>query len=109
MSPGPGVSWTSAWTSNGLSREVLGKVLVGRRNGLIVATKARFPMGHGPNDAGLSRAHLIEACGASLKRPRTDHIGLYQIHEWDGVTPLEESMGAQGMGYIGRQTVPAGT
>jgi aryl-alcohol dehydrogenase-like predicted oxidoreductase len=51
-------------------------------------------MGPGPNDAGLSRHHLIEACEASLRRLRTDHIDLYQVHEWDGHTPLEETLAA---------------
>ena len=53
-----------------------------------------MPMGDGPNDAGLSRHHLIEACEASLRRLRTDHIDLYQVHEWDGQTPLEETLDA---------------
>jgi aryl-alcohol dehydrogenase-like predicted oxidoreductase len=51
-------------------------------------------MGPGPNDAGLSRHHLIAACDASLRRLRTDHIDLYQVHDWDGQTPLEETLGA---------------
>ena len=59
---------------------------------MLLATKARMPMGEGPNDAGLSRHHLIEACEASLRRLRTDHIDLYQVHEWDGQTPLEETL-----------------
>jgi aryl-alcohol dehydrogenase-like predicted oxidoreductase len=59
---------------------------------VLLATKARMPMGEGPNDAGLSRHHLIEACEASLRRLRTDHIDLYQVHEWDGQTPLEETL-----------------
>jgi aryl-alcohol dehydrogenase-like predicted oxidoreductase len=46
-------------------------------------------MGDGPNDAGLSRHHIVSGCEASLRRLRTDHIDLYQVHEWDGVTPLE--------------------
>ena len=65
---------------------------VGRRDRVLLATKARMPMGEGPNDAGLSRHHLIEGCEASLRRLRTDHIDLYQVHEWDGQTPLEETL-----------------
>ncbi len=61
---------------------------------MLIATKARFPMGDGPNNRGLSRYHLIRECEASLKRLRTDVIDLYQVHEWDGVTPLEETMEA---------------
>ena len=51
-------------------------------------------MGDGPNDAGLSQEHIISGCEASLRRLRTDHIDLYQVHEWDGVTPLEETLEA---------------
>ena len=51
-------------------------------------------MGDGPNDAGLSRHHLIRACENSLRRLRTDHIDLYQVHEWDGQTPLEATLEA---------------
>jgi len=78
--------------SSGLSEELVGQALVGRRDRVLLATKARMPMGEGPNDAGLSRHHLIEACEASLRRLRTDHIDLYQVHEWDGHTPLEETL-----------------
>jgi aryl-alcohol dehydrogenase-like predicted oxidoreductase len=77
--------------SDGLAEEVLGEALAGRRDRLLIASKARFPMGEGPNDAGLSRHHLIEACEASLRRMRIDHIDLYQVHSWDGQTPLEET------------------
>jgi aryl-alcohol dehydrogenase-like predicted oxidoreductase len=80
--------------SAGLSEEILGQVLKGRRDKVLVATKARFRTGDGPNDAGSSRYHLIEACEASLKRLGTDHIDLYQLHEWDGQTPLEETLEA---------------
>jgi aryl-alcohol dehydrogenase-like predicted oxidoreductase len=80
--------------SDGLSEEVVGKTLKGRRDRVLIATKARFAMGDGPNDAGLSRHHLIASCEASLRRLRTDHIDLYQVHEWDGVTPLEETLHA---------------
>jgi aryl-alcohol dehydrogenase-like predicted oxidoreductase len=78
--------------SHGLSEELIGQALEGRRDRVLLATKARMPMGDGPNDAGLSRQHLIEACDASLRRLRTDHIDLYQVHEWDGHTPLEETL-----------------
>ena len=78
--------------SIGVSEELVGEALKGRRGDVLVATKARFPMGPGPNDAGLSRQHLIKACEASLKRLGTDYIDLYQVHEWDGQTPLEETL-----------------
>jgi aryl-alcohol dehydrogenase-like predicted oxidoreductase len=80
--------------SNGLSEEILGQALRGRRDRALIATKARMPMGDGPNDAGLSRQHLIAECEASLRRLGTDHIDLYQVHEWDGQTPLEETLQA---------------
>jgi aryl-alcohol dehydrogenase-like predicted oxidoreductase len=80
--------------SVGASEDLIGEALAGRRDEVLLATKARFPMGEGPNDAGLSRHHLIEACEASLRRLRTDHIDLYQVHEWDGQTPIEETLGA---------------
>ncbi|OHV78031.1 aldo/keto reductase [Ensifer sp. LCM 4579] len=81
--------------STGACEEVIGEVLGGKRkNGVLIATKARFSMGPGPNDGGLSRQHLISACEASLKRLKTDVIDLYQVHEWDGLTPLEETMEA---------------
>ena len=78
--------------SDGLSEEVVGKTLKGRRDRVLIATKARFAMGDGPNDAGLSRHHLIRACEASLRRLGTDYIDLFQVHEWDGHTPLEETL-----------------
>ena len=80
--------------SAGTSEEIVGQALEGRRDQVLLATKARFPMGAGPNDAGLSRQHLIEACEASLRRLRTDHVDLYQVHEWDGQTPIEETLAA---------------
>jgi aryl-alcohol dehydrogenase-like predicted oxidoreductase len=80
--------------SVGASETIIGQALNGRRDRVLLATKARFAMGPGPNDAGLSRHHLIEACEASLRRLQTDHIDLYQVHEWDGQTPLEETLGA---------------
>jgi aryl-alcohol dehydrogenase-like predicted oxidoreductase len=80
--------------SAGASEEIIGAALKGRRDEVLLASKARFPMGPGPNDAGLSRQHLIEACEASLRRLGTDHLDLYQVHEWDGQTPLEETLAA---------------
>src|SRR5829696_6190980 len=80
--------------SDGWSEEILGQALGNRRDDVLVATKARFPMGDGPNHEGLSRHHLIRACEASLRRLGMDHIDLYQVHEWDGVTPMEETLRA---------------
>jgi aryl-alcohol dehydrogenase-like predicted oxidoreductase len=80
--------------SGGRSEEILGEVLRGRRDQVLVATKVRMGMGPGPNDAGLSRHHVISGCEASLRRLGTDHIDLYQLHEWDGQTPLEETLEA---------------
>jgi aryl-alcohol dehydrogenase-like predicted oxidoreductase len=80
--------------SDGASEEILGKALGDRRDDVLIATKARMTMGPGPNDAGLSRHYLIRACEASLRRLGTDYIDLYQVHEWDGVTPMEETLRA---------------
>jgi aryl-alcohol dehydrogenase-like predicted oxidoreductase len=80
--------------SGGLSEEIVGEILRGRREQVLVATKVRMPMGSGPNDAGLSRHHIIAGCEASLRRLGTDHIDLYQVHEWDGHTPLTETLAA---------------
>jgi aryl-alcohol dehydrogenase-like predicted oxidoreductase len=80
--------------SNGLSEEIVGQVLRGRRDDVLVATKVRMSMGDGPNDAGLSRHHIISGCEASLRRLGTEYVDLYQVHEWDGLTPLEETLEA---------------
>ncbi|WP_417761192.1 aldo/keto reductase [Shewanella sp.] len=80
--------------SDGLSEEILGKALQQQRHEVLIATKARFPMGTGINQGGASRYHIINACEASLKRLGTDYIDLYQIHEWDGITPVEETLEA---------------
>jgi aryl-alcohol dehydrogenase-like predicted oxidoreductase len=80
--------------STGGSEEIVGEALVGKRDDVLVATKVRMRVGDGPNMEGLSRHHVISGCEASLRRLRTDHIDLYQIHEWDGLTPLEETLGA---------------
>jgi aryl-alcohol dehydrogenase-like predicted oxidoreductase len=80
--------------SAGLSEEIVGKAIEGRRDEVLLATKVRMSMGDGPNDAGLSRHHVITGAEASLRRLGTDHIDLYQVHEWDGRTPLEETLAA---------------
>jgi aryl-alcohol dehydrogenase-like predicted oxidoreductase len=85
---------TSDIYSSGTSEEIVGGAIKGKRGRVLVATKARFPMGSGPNDAGLSRHYLMRSCEASLKRLGVDHIDLYQCHEWDGLTPVEETMAA---------------
>lgn len=80
----------------GVSEEMIGVALSenGRRQNTLLATKVRFKMGEGPNQIGLSRHHIIEQCHASLRRLKTDVIDLYQVHEWDGMTPIEETMEA---------------
>jgi aryl-alcohol dehydrogenase-like predicted oxidoreductase len=80
--------------SGGLAEEILGEVLRGRRDRVLVASKVRMGMGPDPNDAGLSRHHVISGCEASLRRLGTEHIDLYQVHEWDGQTPLDETLQA---------------
>ena len=76
------------------SEEITGRALKGRRDQVVLATKVRFPMGDGPNDVGLSRRHVIAGCEASLRRLGTDWIDLYQVHMWDRLTPIEETLGA---------------
>ena len=80
--------------SNGLSEEILGKAVARRRHDVLLATKASFRMEPGPNGLGNSRFHLIRACEASLKRLGTDYIDLYQMHGFDQVAPVEETLSA---------------
>lgn len=80
--------------SQGASEEILGQVVKGHRERVLLATKVRMPMGGGPNDAGLSRKHILRACEDSLRRLEVDYIDLYQVHGWDGQTPLEETLEA---------------
>ncbi len=80
--------------SYGESEDLLGQAIQGIRKDLIIATKVRMRMSNKPNDIGLSRHHILESCDASLKRLRTDYIDLYQVHIWDPVTPLEETLRA---------------
>ncbi len=85
---------TANMYSAGRSEEILGEVLEGRRDKVLVSSKARMRIGDGPNDEGVSRYHLIRECERSLKRLRTDHIDIYFMHEWDGLTPAEEMLSA---------------
>jgi aryl-alcohol dehydrogenase-like predicted oxidoreductase len=76
--------------SNGLSEEILGKALEGKRDRALISTKAYFPMGDGPNDRGSSRYHLRRALEASLRRLGTDHVDIYHMHGFDALTPIDE-------------------
>lgn len=78
--------------SQGASEEIVGKAIAGRRNSVLISTKATFPMGQGPNDQGSSRYHLIQACEASLRRLGTDYIDIYHLHGFDQLTPIEETL-----------------
>lgn len=79
--------------SMGVSEEIIGSWLATTKvDGIVVATKARFAMGEGPDDVGAGRRHLIEALDASLGRLGLDTIDLYQMHAWDPTTPLEETL-----------------
>jgi aryl-alcohol dehydrogenase-like predicted oxidoreductase len=76
--------------SAGLSEEILGKAIAGRRQHVLISTKNTFRMGKGPNDLGSSRHHLIQACEASLRRLGTDYVDIYHLHGFDALTPVEE-------------------
>src|SRR5205085_2435556 len=78
--------------SYGASEEILGKAIAGRRNSVLISTKATFRMGDGPNDLGSSRYHLVRACEASLRRLQTDYIDVYHLHGFDALTPVEETL-----------------
>jgi aryl-alcohol dehydrogenase-like predicted oxidoreductase len=79
--------------SNGLAEEILGKAIAGRRARVLISTKASFRHGDGPNDVGSSRFHLIRAVDASLRRLGTDYIDIFQLHGFDALTPMEETIG----------------
>ena len=98
----------------GRTEEIIGKWLHGKRDRFVLATKCRMRVGHGPNDEGLSRRHILQAADNSLRRLRTDFIDLYQTHSPDPDTPPEETLRAfddlvrQGkVRYIGSSTLPA--
>ncbi|GAB6166409.1 aldo/keto reductase [Thermostilla marina] len=78
----------------GQSEELLGKALGSRRKDVILATKVRMRMSGDPNHVGLSRHHILNSVDASLRRLKTDYIDLYQVHLWDHLTPLEETLRA---------------
>ena len=78
--------------SYGAAEEILGKAIAGRRNQVLIATKATFAMDGDPNNVGSSRYHLIESCEASLRRLGTDHIDIYHMHAFDALTPVEETL-----------------
>ncbi len=80
--------------SGGLAEEVLGGAIKGRREKVIVSTKATFRAGDGPNEVGSSRHHLIQAVEHSLRRLGTDYIDLFQLHGFDARTPVEETLNA---------------
>jgi aryl-alcohol dehydrogenase-like predicted oxidoreductase len=87
---------TADMYSQGVSEQVVGRALkeLARRDQIVIATKAFYQMGDGPNDRGLSRKHLFDAIDASLTRLGTDHVDLYQIHRFDYDTPIEETLEA---------------
>jgi aryl-alcohol dehydrogenase-like predicted oxidoreductase len=94
--------------SGGAAEEVLGAAIKGRRDKVLISTKATFRSGAGPNDVGSSRFHLTRAVEAALKRLGTDHIDLFQLHGYDAKTPPEEVLStldtlirAGKIGYIG--------
>ena len=94
--------------SSGDSEKILGEAIKGRRDRLLISTKATFRSGDAPNAVGSSRHHLIRSCEASLKRLGTDHIDVYFMHGFDALTPVEETLRALDdltrsgkIGYIG--------
>ncbi|HLZ65403.1 MAG TPA: aldo/keto reductase [Aliidongia sp.] len=94
--------------SQGAAEEILGAAIKGKRDRLLISTKATFPSGDGPNDYGSSRIHLVQAVDNALKRLGTDHIDLLQLHGQDNNTPVEETLAtldqlvrAGKVGYIG--------
>ena len=80
--------------ADGRSEEILGRALEGRRDGVVLATKVRFPTGEGRNDQGLSRHHVLRGVRASLRRLRTDAIDVLYVHCWDPLTPIDETLRA---------------
>jgi aryl-alcohol dehydrogenase-like predicted oxidoreductase len=80
--------------SDGLSEEILGKAIEGKRNDVLISTKTTFRLGTGPNDVGSSRYHILKSCEASLRRLGTDYIDIYHMHGFDAQTPVDETLDA---------------
>src|SRR6188508_3012146 len=78
--------------SHGQSEEILGRAIAGRRDRVLISTKATFRSGDGPNDVGSSRFHLVRSVERALKRLGTDYIDLFQLHGFDAMTPVEETL-----------------
>jgi len=94
--------------SGGAAEEILGEAIKGRRDKVLISTKATFRSGEGANEVGSSRHHLIRACEAALRRLGTDHIDLFQLHGFDAMAPPEEVLStldrlvrAGKVGYVG--------
>ena len=79
-------------TTNGLTEEILGKIIEGRRDQVVLATKCHFPMGPAAHQSGNGRLHIRRSVEASLTRLRTDWIDLFQVHQMDEHTPVEETL-----------------
>jgi aryl-alcohol dehydrogenase-like predicted oxidoreductase len=80
--------------STGRAEEILGAAIAGRRDGIILATKATFPLSTAPNDVGSSRHFIMRACEASLRRLGTDYVDIYYMHGFDQYTPVDETLRA---------------
>ena len=78
--------------SNGLSEEILGKAIAGKRHDVLLSTKTYFPLSRDPNNRGTSRYHILDAIEGSLKRLGTDYIDVYHMHGFDALTPVEETL-----------------
>ena len=78
--------------SGGAAETILGRAIKGRRDQVLISTKATFRFGDGPNDVGSSRQHLTDAVHGALRRLGTDYIDLFQLHAFDALTPIEETL-----------------
>ncbi|MCI2423373.1 aldo/keto reductase [Saccharopolyspora sp. K220] len=83
---------TANMYSAGAAEEILGKAIAGARDRVLISSKVRLPMGDGPNEEGLSRHHILSQVEGSLRRLGTDYLDIYHVHQWDGLTPLDETL-----------------